>query len=108
MNLKFLARGISTNPALEAYVTRRLYFAVGRFLNHLRTVRVTLSDENGPRGGADKRCKLFLGLGRRGSLVVEDTATSVRAAVDNASERAHRAVARLVRRHLDRKRERLS
>ena len=43
-------------PQLRAYAERRLSFALRRFQEHVRHVRVRLTDVNGPRHGVDARC----------------------------------------------------
>ena len=43
-------------PELRAYAERRLSFTLRRFQEHVRDVRVRLTDVNGPRHGVDARC----------------------------------------------------
>jgi len=44
--------------AVRLYVDRALHAGLQRFAGRVRNVRVTLQDVNGPRGGADKRCRV--------------------------------------------------
>lgn len=79
-------------------VQRRLEFALGRFASRVRSLRVRLSDVNGPRGGVDKQCVIAVHLDRpRRLIVVEDVDADEAAAISRAAERAARTVARAVR-----------
>jgi len=94
-------RGIS-NPELKTQVDRLLRFALGRFVGRISRVEATLSDENGPKGGEDKLCRLLVRLttgGRRktaSSVLVEEVSPSILGAVSIAADRAARAVARTI------------
>ena len=79
---------------LQEHAQRRLGFALGRFGAAVTGVRVSVSDENGPRGGVDKRCRIEVRGPRRLAVVVEDSASDERAAIARAAERAGRAFAR--------------
>ena len=52
---------------------RRLDFALGRFGGRISQVTVGLEDLNGPRGGADKRCRLAVRLVPSGKVTIEET-----------------------------------
>jgi len=87
-------RASLVSAALRAYATERLLRALGRFSRLVRRVRVFLADINGPRRGADKRCRVVLGLADGGELVLERTAPDAYAAVHEAAHRVREAVAR--------------
>jgi hypothetical protein len=73
------------------FVMRRLAWGVPR-------ARVRLSDDNGPRGGVDKRCQVELSTTHAGTLVFTTVARDWRTALDQALARAARAVVRQLRR----------
>lgn len=98
MTLDIRANSIALDEGLRRHVERRLRFALGRFAGRLGRVAVRLADENGPRGGRDKRCRIVLRLGRTGTVTIEERGDDVQAAVAVAAERAGRVVARAVRR----------
>lgn len=87
------------------YVTRRLYFALGRFAPQIASVTAWLGDSNGPRGGVDKRCRIVVKLRRLESVLREAHADALEAAVSAAAESAGRGVARALerRRHTRRR-----
>jgi putative sigma-54 modulation protein len=80
------------------YVTRRLYFALGRFAPQIASVTACLGDCNGPRGGVDKRCRIVVKLRRLESVLREAHADALEAAVSAAAESAGRGVARALER----------
>lgn len=100
MDIKFNARKTISNPELKSKVDRLLRFALGRFVGRITRVEATLSDENGPKGGEDKLCRLLVKLttgGRRktvSSVIVEEVSPTFLGAVSIAADRAARAVAR--------------
>ena len=101
MKIDFRVRGLEDPSALREQVERRLQFALGRFGHEVARVTVRLCDENGPRGGVDKRCHLTVRGPRLATVVIDERNSVAEAAVDLAAGRASRAVARL----LDRRRE---
>ncbi|MEY4007071.1 MAG: hypothetical protein RLZZ467_83 [Gemmatimonadota bacterium] len=79
------------------FVHRRLEFALGRFSNRIRSLHVRLTDENGPRGGPDKKCLIAVRLlAPSRMVVVEDVDVDEAAVVCRATERIARAVARAI------------
>lgn len=73
---------------------QRVRFATRRLQALVPMAKVQLSDVNGPRGGADKRCQIELQTDKHGLLVVAATATDWRAALDQALKRAVRSLMR--------------
>ena len=55
MKLNVRTEGVQITEGLLEHVDRKLRFALGRFGDHVRDVRVRLKDVNGPRGGEDHR-----------------------------------------------------
>jgi ribosome-associated translation inhibitor RaiA len=81
-------------------IEERIRLALTRFAPLVQGVTATVTDENGTRGGIDKRCRLVVRL-RAGTVVVNDQASAVMAAVTQAAERAARSVARIHHRAVD-------
>ena len=55
-----------------------------------------LSDINGPRGGADKRCHLQVLLAGLPDVVIEDVEVDLYIAINRATDRAGRTVVRKI------------
>lgn len=101
MQINIQARGFELTDDLREHIERRLQFALGWANDHLRQVSVHLSDENGPRGGKDKRCRIQIGFPGAPSVVIEDTEADVYVAIDRAADRTGRSVARRLERLRD-------
>lgn len=84
-NLK--TAGCNPPASLVAHVERRLQFALSRFSGRIRRVDVFLADENGPRGGIDKTCRIVVRLRDGGDVVAEVSDIDWVIAVDRATTR---------------------
>ncbi|MDG4594164.1 MAG: HPF/RaiA family ribosome-associated protein [Candidatus Contendobacter sp.] len=98
MNIHIQARGFALTDGLREHIERRLRFALGWADDRLRQVSVRLSDENGPRGGEDKRCRIQIAFTGAPSVVIDDTEADLYVAIDRAADRAGRSVARRLER----------
>lgn len=94
MHFDIQARGFPLTGALRAHVERRLRFALGSASARLHRLAVRLTDDNGPRGGLDKRCTLHASLPGERPVVVEQRDADLYAAIDRAADRFGRSVAR--------------
>jgi hypothetical protein len=61
-------------------------------------VVVRLGDENGPRGGVDKFCRIQVHLVDAAKVVISDCGPELYAVIDRASDRAARTVAKRLER----------
>jgi hypothetical protein len=82
-------------PELRAYAERRLSFALRRFAEHVRHVRVRLTDVNGPRHGVDARCAITAHLANGKELFVESTTAWPFRSVTQAAGRLGEAIRRV-------------
>lgn len=105
MQIELRSRVAIPQEEHAAYAERRLRFALSRFADRLRFVRVTVDDVNGPRGGVDKHVRIRLVLWDASSLLLSSEDHSVFAAIDDAAERAARTLARELARRRDFQRE---
>ncbi len=94
MKLTFRARHVDLSPELHDQLQRRLDFALGRLATAIRAVDVTIVDINGPKGGADKQCRIHVRGPLLRTIMIEHVGTEVLSTVSIAAERAGRAVAR--------------
>lgn len=83
---------------LRRLAVTRLRFVMRRLAWMVPRARVWLSDDNGPRGGVDKRCRIELKTERAGTLVVTSLARDWRSALNAALARAARLLVRTLRR----------
>ena len=83
---------------LRDLAERRVRFVLRRLGWLVPRAEVQMSDVNGPRGGADKRCQIELKTDGAGSVVIASVASDWRTALDNALARAARFLMRHWRR----------
>lgn len=96
MKTSIRSRGFTLTQSLSDYVARRLAYALSRLGQSVQRVNVLLSDINGPhRGGVDKRCQIIVYHRDQPATVVMDTESDLYLAIDRASERASRRIARM-------------
>ncbi|MFM7137885.1 MAG: HPF/RaiA family ribosome-associated protein [Planctomycetota bacterium] len=81
------ASGGKPAPELSTHVERRLRFALARFSGRIGRVNVFLADQNGPRGGIDKTCRIVVRLRDGGDVVAEVNDVDWEVAVDRATTR---------------------
>lgn len=80
---------------LRDYIERRLSFALRRFQQHIRGVRVRLVDVNGPRRGIDARCSVVAHLTNGKQLFVEATTAWPWSSITEAADRMSEALRRI-------------
>ena len=98
------APGGKPTPELSAHVERRLRFALTRFSSRIGRVNVFLADQNGPRGGIDKTCRIVVRLLDGGDVVAEVSDVAWEVAVDRATTRIGHSTGReLARRRVGRR-----
>jgi len=96
MQIDIQARNFSLTNAIRSHAERRLRFALTCCDDYIQRVVMRLSDINGPRGGADKRCHLQVVLAGLPNVVVEDIEDDLYVAINRASDRAGRTVTRKI------------
>ncbi len=101
MQINIQSRNFRLTKALRAHVQRRLDFALSSRDDHIQRIQVRLSDINGPRGGADKRCHIQLSISHLSDVVIEDTELDLYTAIDRAADRASRTLNRRLSRQRD-------
>lgn len=82
----------------RAHVALRLTQLLTRLPLRPLCVRVQFSDDNGPRGGPDIRCRMLAGVPGKSTVRVAALAPTARAAFDRAYERVCRQMERPWRR----------
>ena len=98
MNIDIQSLGFPITGALADHARRRLRFALTRRSDRIQRVVVRLGDENGPRGGVDKFCRIQVRLFNAPVAVIEEVGPELYAVIDRATDR----VGRVVVKHLDR------
>ncbi len=94
MKLNIRTRHLSLSPETYAELRHRVYVAFARITPWVRAVDITVADINGPRGGADKQCRLRVRGRSVPNIVVEHVGVDTLATVALAAERAERTLVR--------------
>ena len=94
MKIDIQARDFQLTEALQSHIRRRLDFALSPRYDQIHQIQVRLNDVNGPRGGADKCCHIYIVLPRMQDVVVEDIEIDMYIAINRAIDRAGRSVSR--------------
>ncbi|WP_455202870.1 HPF/RaiA family ribosome-associated protein [Kaarinaea lacus] len=84
---------------LREHIETRLEFALSTRSEHIDRILVRLYDVNGHTGINDKCCFIQINLPRTSDVIVQDTESSIYAAINRAADRVSRTVTRrLIRR----------
>lgn len=89
-------RGMTIDANTRGHVTRRLNYALERVGHRVNRVNVYLTDENGPRGGIDKVCRVIVYLGAGRAVLIEDEDSDLTALIDRSADRIGHAVRRVL------------
>lgn len=98
MKISIQSQGFEVTGAMSELIEGKLFSALGRHRARVVSVDVRLGDENGPRGGIDKYCRI--------QVYLQDARTAraadLRADLYDAIECASHKVSRVVAKHIDR------
>jgi pantothenate kinase type III len=98
MNVEVRAHGVRLSDSERAFAEARFETELAHAAEWVRSVQVFVADENGPKHGVDKSCRVVVALARGQQVVVVEHGTATTAAIDAAADRAGQAVARAVTR----------
>lgn len=98
MQIEIWGREIQMSERLHDHIERRVHFALERFAERIKRVRVQVRDLNGPRGGVDKSCQLVISLVPAATVVLETRGSNIYAAIDCLVGRAATSVVRRLKR----------
>lgn len=80
------------------HIRLRIEHVLNRFAHYIRRGRIVLSDVNGPKGGADKRCVVQLRLRGAPDIIIEETGVDLLSVIGRVTDRLDVAVVRAVER----------
>lgn len=96
-------QGTPYPATLPDHIERRLRFSLARFGDRVERVIVFLQDNNGPKGGVDKVCRILAKVQGCGTIMATVADPEWRAAVDRASTRIGHTLSRQIGRLRDRR-----
>ena len=95
---------IPLSDSIRSHIEDRLSPVIDRFEPRLTSLSVRFGDCNGPKGGADKQCRMEAVVGSAGSIVAEETHQNLYAAIDVAADRLMRAISHKIERRQEARR----
>jgi putative sigma-54 modulation protein len=98
MNLQIRSEGFRMTGPLHDFVQDRLRFALARFKDLKANIWVRLSDDNGPRGGIDKRCRFEVRIPGMRPMLIDERDSDLYVAIGRGTHRAERQIARALSR----------
>ena len=98
MKITVTAPSEARRNALRDSVTDRLRRTLTRFSSRIARVDVALTDENGPRGGVDKQCRVSVLMPGIGEIAATAKGENPWAAAAQAARRARRKVLTRIKR----------
>jgi putative sigma-54 modulation protein len=106
MNINLQARDFYLTDSLESQIRQKMKIILNRFDHKIRMTRVVLSDINGPKGGKDKRCTIKIEVHNFKTIVVDEVTENMYESISRCSQRAKRAIDKLLSKNSGNKRER--
>ncbi|WP_220718888.1 HPF/RaiA family ribosome-associated protein [Agarivorans litoreus] len=98
MKIDMHSQHFPLSEPLQAYITRRINFALGSQYNNIMRIAVKLSDSKESNGASGKRCQILVKLAGQADVVIEDIQAQIYVAIDRAASRASRSVTRRIAR----------
>ena len=93
MKLDIRGRRIEITERVRSYVTRRLAFALDRFADRIRMVKLIVGHHYSSQTGADESCQLMVMFMHSSPITLESHGLTVRRAVDRISGKVGNLVA---------------
>lgn len=98
MMISITDRNKLLNSDLRKLCERRLDYALSRFESSLKNIDLVIFDDNGPRGGIDKACRIYISLRGANEIIINEKAKNISSCISRIAERANRAVTRAMKR----------
>lgn len=97
MDMKLRHNGFDMSEAIDLHARDRFYAALDQHATQVRAIGVTLRDENGPRGGIDKSCHVYIDLAcHHVPVIIKKQHDDIYLAITEAAETVKRTIGRLV------------
>ncbi|MCA9087175.1 MAG: hypothetical protein KDA90_00920 [Planctomycetaceae bacterium] len=97
MNIHIVDRSNLTNEEARQFAERKLHFALSRFDQRISDVTLVFTDENGPKGGIDKSCRLSAKLHRGNVIRIQCSDVDLCTCISHAVDRAAQSITRTLK-----------
>lgn len=98
MQLTIYQTNVDATPSLLEYIDARIKKSLARMADQIDDITIRIADLNGPRGGEDKRCTIYVTLASSGATLIAETDSCIYRAVDKVTSRLKRVVSKKTRR----------
>lgn len=105
MRMSIISPNIRLDDALRRTAERRLNIVLRRISDRIDHVSITLTDDNGLRGGVDKHCRVRGEVRGLGIVTTDARHENVLAAIEKALRRARRIILKRLKRRVARSRK---
>jgi ribosomal subunit interface protein len=102
--MKVLLRGVhlSLSESLKAYVQEHMVAHIERLADdEAAELDISLVDNNGPKGGMDKECRVTVRLPGLSAVHVTETSETVHQSIDAARDRLEKTLKRQIEKRRD-------
>ncbi|MGB5325907.1 MAG: HPF/RaiA family ribosome-associated protein [Pseudomonadales bacterium] len=97
MNIYLQSQDVTLTPSIDAHVRKEIMHYLSKAGGHITSVKVFVSDINGPRGGTDQKVVICVDLANHALVKIEKTHANLFAAISVSARQASRAVKRTLR-----------
>ena len=94
MQLTINAQDSLAIKPLRGVIKEKVVSVLARMEKHVSRISVYMADQNGPRGGVDKVCRILVKLRRGGEIPVEDRGARWYYALSGAADRLRSSIRR--------------
>lgn len=98
MELAITHLKVDISPENLSRIKQKAQRMFDRICDHIESIKVTIDDINGPKGGKDKHCRVVIHSKGIPAIVITDNQSSVMSAVNIALSRARTSLLRKVKR----------
>ena len=96
MDVVITGKGLEIDSTLNAYIRRRIDFALRRFSTRAGHIRVVVTNKSGPFRGFEKSCRIRVQLPGDATVAVSSSDEDLHVAIAHATHQIHGMVARRI------------
>ncbi|MFT3768407.1 MAG: HPF/RaiA family ribosome-associated protein [Minicystis sp.] len=96
MQIEVRSRDAEMPEEIRAHAAGKLQLALARFGDRIASIKISLADVNGPKGGVDKTCRVLVHGREAWSVVVSEQDADPYALIERAGDRVGQAVRRTI------------
>ncbi|MFK8010496.1 MAG: HPF/RaiA family ribosome-associated protein [Marinicellaceae bacterium] len=97
MNTYIYMNDLENNSEIRSFINHKVKTTLKRFNYLIKKIEIRITDENGPKGGDDKNCMVYIKTDLFPEIVINGVKPDAYASVSDAVLRAKRTLARRVK-----------